>query len=629
MLARRMRLGLAAWIVATNLALAFLPSPAARAAPCEEPASIRIWWSPETPVAGQDLRLLVVSEEPVEGAGLVIQTGKSGPVPLVTVRRGGPPFSYGGRMAGVIEGPSRVELRRGDKVVACRAFDIPDRSKPRAASAPAEGETPIYWKSRRAWDASTENLFSAWVEGLFDAPPAESVSFRPLTPALRDERRNFLYGHLGLREDDPKNRDAVPAEPDCADLPYFLRGYFAWKLGLPMGLRDCSRGTSEAPPRCGDLFTSESAVEPDSTGKVSKSPTGGVRRARQFLRKLVNTVHSGTARTALNDEASDLYPVGLDRASLRPGAVYADPYGHVLVLVKWVPQAPGKGGLLLAVDGQPDGSVGRKRFWEGTFLFANQKSAGPGWKVFRPLVRSGEGVSLAPLANPALAQARPAGFAPFSLDQQNLTPDEFYARMSRLINPRGLEPAVAYEEMLAALVEQLETRVGSVDNGEVYMKQTKDAVVPMPEGAKIFETVGPWEDYATPSRDMRLIIAINVLQGLPERIVRRPELFLLDGRPPADVRREIEALAERRARERSIEYKRTDGTPQKLTVAELMSRKAGFEMAYNPNDCVETRWGAPPGSPEAATCKRQTPADQRARMEQYRAWFREARRPPR
>ena len=52
-------------------------------------------------------------------------------------------------------------------------------------------------------------------------------------------------------------------------------------------------------------------------------------------------------------------------------------------------------------------------------------------------------------------------------------------------------------------------------------------------------------------------------------------------------------------------------------------------MAYNPNDCVELRWGAREGTPELATCKRRAPADQRARMEQYRSWFRDARRPPR
>jgi hypothetical protein len=563
-------------------------------------------------------------EQATDGARLVVVRGEARPAPLETVRRGGPPWSFAAEITGAAAGSMRVELRRGERVVACRTLEIQPPAKDKAPTAAAG---PGFWQSRRAWDASTENLFSAWVETLFDAPPVESVSFRPLTPALRDVRRNFLYDHLGLREDDPLNKDALPAEPDCADLPYFLRAYFAWKLGLPMGFRDCSRGTSDAPPHCGDLFTNESAPEV-APGK--RAPTG-LRLVRQFFRKLANTVHSGSARTGLKDGTSDLYPVELTRAALRPGTVYADPYGHVLVLVKWVPQGPGKGGLLLAVDGQPDGSVGRKRFWEGTFLFASEKSAGPGWKMFRPLARSGEGAPLAPLSNQRLGEptAPAAGFARFSLEQQGLAPDEFYARMSRLINPRGLEPAVAYEEMLAALVEQLETRIGSVDNGEVYMKQTKDAVVPMPEGPKIFETVGPWEDYATPSRDMRLIIAMNVLSGLPERIVRRPELFLLEGRQPAAVRKEIEALADRRARERSIEYKRTDGTAQKLTVAELVTRKAGFEMAYNPNDCVEVRWGAKEGTPEHATCKRRSPADQRARMEQYRSWFRDARRPPR
>ena len=531
MLARRMRLGVASWLLATTLGWAST----AGAAPCEEPAQTRIWWSPEAPAPGQNVRLIAVSEEAMDDARLVVVREKARPTPLETVRRGGPPWSFAGEMTGAAAGSARIELRRGERVLACRTLEV----KPPVKGASAVSDAgPGFWKSRRAWDASTENLFSAWVEALFDAPPAESVSFRPLTPALREPRRNFFHDHLGLREDDPKNRDALPAEPDCADLPYFLRAYFAWKLGLPMGFRDCSRGTSDAPPHCGDLFTNES---PPAVAPGKSAPTG-MRRVRQFFRKLANTVHSGSARTGLKDEGSDLYPVELTRAALRPGAVYADPYGHVLVLVKWVPQSPGKGGLLLAVDGQPDNSVGRKRFWEGTFLFASEKSAGPGWKAFRPLARAGEGAPLAQASNQKLAEptARAAGAARFSLEQQGLAPDEFYARMSRLINPRGLEPAVAYEEMLAALVEQLETRVGSVDNGEVYMKQTKDAVVPMPEGPKIFETVGPWEDYATPSRDMRLIIAMNVLQGLPERIVRRPELFLLEGRQPPAVRQEME-----------------------------------------------------------------------------------------
>ena len=75
-----------------------------------------------------------------------------------------------------------------------------------------------------------------------------------------------------------------------------------------------------------------------------------------------------------------------------------------MVVVKWVDQTADKGGLLLAVDGQPDTSIGRKRFWEGTFLFNNDvKSAGPGFKAFRPLARGADG-KLEPLANAAIGR---------------------------------------------------------------------------------------------------------------------------------------------------------------------------------------------------------------------------------
>ena len=52
-------------------------------------------------------------------------------------------------------------------------------------------------------------------------------------------------------------------------------------------------------------------------------------------------------------------------------------------------------------------------------------------------------------------------------------------------------------------------------------------------------------------------------------------------------------------------------------------------MAYNPNDCVEIRWGASDGTADVPTCRRRAPDEQRARMQEYRAWFHEARRPPR
>ena len=92
-----------------------------------------------------------------------------------------------------------------------------------------------------------------------------------------------------------------------------------------------------------------------------------------------------------------------------------------MVVVKWVDQTADKGGLLLAVDGQPDTSIGRKRFWEGTFLFANDvKSAGPGFKAFRPLARGADG-KLEPIANEAIGGKGDPAHAPFSDEQEKVS----------------------------------------------------------------------------------------------------------------------------------------------------------------------------------------------------------------
>ena len=58
-------------------------------------------------------------------------------------------------------------------------------------------------------------------------------------------------------------------------------------------------------------------------------------------------------------------------------------------------------------------------------------------------------------------------------------------------------------------------------------------------------------------------------------------------------------------------------------------QRTGVEVGYNPNDCPELRWGAPKGSAERSTCRRRAPEEQRLKMEAYRAWFHERRRPPR
>jgi hypothetical protein len=344
--------------------------------------------------------------------------------------------------------------------------------------------------------------------------------------------------------------------------------------------------------------------------------------------KLMDLVQSGNARTGLDDDATDFYPVALDREQLWPGTIFADPYGHTLVVVKWVPQTESRSGMLLAADAQPDNSVARKRFWEGTFLFDGETtSAGPGFKAFRPVVPDPNGKGLGLLTNATLSAD--SEFRPYSANQAGMAKDVFYARMTKLINPNGLDPVAAYEAMLSALVEQLATRAKSVDNAVEYQRGHAQFVIPMPDGAAIFETTGPWEDFSTPSRDMRLLIALDVLARLPERVVQHPELFLLNGEDPERAKTRIEALHARRIQETGIRYTRSDGTPVDLSIAEVLNRRTALEMAYNPNDCVEVRWGAAPESAEHETCQRHAPQEQLQRMQSYREWFREGRRPAR
>ena len=105
-------------------------------------------------------------------------------------------------------------------------------------------------------------------------------------------------------------------------------------MGLPFGMRDCDRGTESRPPRCHELITNETPLP-----GASPPPPGSLEAMKRFLRLLANKVHSGSARTALTDDDTDTYPVPLDRAALRPGTIFADPYGHVLMLVHWEDQA--------------------------------------------------------------------------------------------------------------------------------------------------------------------------------------------------------------------------------------------------------------------------------------------------
>ncbi len=659
LLARRRRFGslaTASLLIAGALTAVALSAAGAQAqtpgGACNDATDIAVLPAPFEPWKGAPLRVLFTVEKPLDGTlsliapdGSVAATSRD--------RQGGPPYFWYAEVTAPAAGAWHATLTpQGGSGCAPITRDIAVRD---TQPPPPQATPGGAWPLRNSWNRGTENLYSAWIEKLFDAPLDAEPSWKALSDVLRDRSRNVLFDYLGLRED-----ANLILRPDCAKLPYLLRAYFAFKMGLPFGYSRCTRGNLGKPPRCYGWFNSEHpyssrpapppapiaasnpqtpppapsllrqmfsgpaaapAQEPAKPAAPAPEPKrlGRVGSFAEYLQTVSDAVQSGNGRTLANDNNTDFYPVALSQNALRPGTIYADPYGHIMMLVRRVPQTANAAGMFFAVDAEPDYTVARKRFWRGSFLFVNDPALGsPGFKRFRPVVRAANG-TLRRMTNAEIAKSRQYG--DFSLEQSKLGVEDFYDRMDDVASPEPLDPVGAMKEAIDSLEEQVKTRVGSVDFGRKFLDKTA-ADASMPDGPAIFQTSGAWEDFATPARDFRLLIAIDVVRNFPDHVARRADRYAIPkGKSIADVKAQLQSVLADELASRKFSYTRSDGSSWTLTLKDVLDRAPALEMGYNLNDCVELRWGAPANSQEASTCKRHAPAAQRAKMIKYRAWF--------
>jgi hypothetical protein len=602
-----------------------LPVTFPRADRCHEDVHARIFHSPAHPVRGEPLRILVTTDEDPGLATLEVIDRHGTRTRPEAHRLGGPPFAQWIEIADPPPGRLQIALGDGDRVLACDWVGIlrfpPEPIDPALAPLPPY---PAYWTPTISWEGDTEALFAAFVEQLFAFPEGDERTWSSLSELLRDREHNILYDHLRLGEDSALGEDGEPVlnlVPDCADLPYFLRAYFAWKLHLPFGYRQCSRGRAGMPPQCEDI-PHTSTIEHSFANEVE---------AFEFYANhyIASGVHSATGRTSPLDSGTDLYPVALERRAITPGTVFADPYGHLIVVSQWIPERPGHWGSLMGADAQPDGTIGRRTFWRGTFLFTpDTRDVGAGFKHFRPILYDEDTLAYTVLTNEEID--RRSGFTPYSRDQYSGTMDDFYDRMEGLIDPRPVDAISRQVALVDALEESVVRRVVSIQTGEDYLRAHPGEVIPMPDGLDIFQTEGAWEDFSTPSRDMRLLVAIDTVMGFSEALRRRADRFAIEAADLDRVSAEVRARRDRELASRSFEYVGSDGEHRSVTLAEIVARATAIEIAWNPNDCPEIRWGAPAGSDELRACVRRAPAEQTARIEAtMRSWFHARARPVR
>jgi hypothetical protein len=206
----------------------------AASASCEDAAEVAVLSAPIAPWKGAPLRILVAAEKPIDGE-LSLIAPDGGVAAKSRDRQGGPPYFWYAEVASPAAGTWHATLTRDYAPVGCVTRDIVVSAQKPAGPRAADGSL---WPIRNSWNRATENLYSAWIAKLFDAPLEAELSWKAWHEVLRDRSRNFLFNYLGLNEDNV----TLSLRPDCADFVYFLRAYFAYKMGLPFGYSNCSRG---------------------------------------------------------------------------------------------------------------------------------------------------------------------------------------------------------------------------------------------------------------------------------------------------------------------------------------------------------------------------------------------------
>jgi hypothetical protein len=154
--------------------------------PCRPSKDVTIFLSPRSPAAGAPLRAIAVARRPLDGA-LHLLSSSGAEVAVSAARLGGPPFSWIAEIAAPKAGAYRVVL--GD---ACQTVDVAAESN--ASQTRTWGPA---WAVTATWNRTTEDLYSAWIEKLFDAPLDQALSWPALHEALRDPKRNWLHDYLG------------------------------------------------------------------------------------------------------------------------------------------------------------------------------------------------------------------------------------------------------------------------------------------------------------------------------------------------------------------------------------------------------------------------------------------------
>ncbi|MCE9522229.1 MAG: hypothetical protein K8S25_07325 [Alphaproteobacteria bacterium] len=442
---------------------------------------------------------------------------------------------------------------------------------------------------REAWTDADERGYAEFVQAIGNA------QCRTIDACLKNAANPFA------RSDPP----GVTFHADCADLPYFLRAYYAWKRGLPFSY------ISAVSPKgnTSDIRYTARGNDIASRRDILTGTTNGL----DLLTNLRDTISSAMYRLHPDMEGTDLYPIRIDRKAIRPGSVLYDPNGHLAVVYRVEDD-----GRILYIDSHPDNSLTRGTY--GRKFVRSSPGMGAGFKNWRPLKLVGAakapdgtylGGKIVFAANAELPDysteqffgnaARPAdrewASGPFVLEGQ---PVDYYDYMRAKLGGGSLayEPVQELRNMMRANCEDLRYRGEAVDLAIQSRIHLKAQPPRLPQN--IYGTEGEWEEYSSPSRDARLKTSFKESRDQVQRFIEwhaaGDSRILYQG---LNLSADLLSAYDQEASACTVTYLRSNGTPVQLGYEEV--RRRMFLLSFDPYHCIERRWGATLPA-EAMTC---------------------------
>lgn len=481
-------------------------------------------------------------------------------------------------------------------------------SGPASTPLPTRASSPRSWRILRdRWTATDEKAYEDFITAIGES------DCRTTDKCLK-HAANVYRG---------RNPRGVNFYADCADLPYTLRGYFAWMNGLPFAFASAvapNGYTRDIRYVAAGNRVVEKAVVVNWPGQ---QPMDGV----DVLRRISNYVSSAMYRYHPEESRglpADHYSASIDPRSIRPGTTIYDPNGHLTVVYRVDPD-----GRIHYIDAHPDNSITRGVY--GRKFVRSRPTMGAGFKNWRPVQLVGatraadgslvggryqytanselEDYSVDQYFGNDVANKQRWSAGSFAFNGQQL---DYYDWVRAAVAGRNLvyDPLKETQNMMRSLCDDLMYRVHAVDEAVTAGINRKSQPQKLP--SNIYGTTGEWETYSTPSRDARLKTSFMELRDEVARFValvdEKSDRVTYSG---SDIRRDLLDVYSSEAAACSITYTNSKGGKVALSFSDVHDRL--FDLSFDPYHCTERRWGASDAA-ELASC-----TDGRTKQAWYKA----------